>query len=102
VHCSRQTKTTTARLRRNRHQVAPVVPSGYRIENGTYIHPETSVKADDRLVCGIDGCTFWMKAHYIVGTVKTTVRCDARCEDATGTKCECECGGKQHGMGEAA
>ena len=26
-------------------------------------------------------------------------KCDARCLNATGFKCECECGGKNHGAG---
>lgn len=26
-------------------------------------------------------------------------KCDARCEDAKGFKCECACGGKNHGKG---
>jgi hypothetical protein len=91
--------TTTERMRCNRHKSVQTIPAGYVVENGTYI--VNGPKRDDRLVCDQDGCTFWMKAHYIVGTVKSTVRCDARCEDAIGNKCECECGGKQHGIGPA-
>ena len=29
-------------------------------------------------------------------------KCDARCLHATGFRCECECGGKNHGAGKLA
>lgn len=29
-------------------------------------------------------------------------KCDARCLNATGFRCECECGGKNHGAGAFA
>lgn len=35
----------------------------------------------------------------VVGRMNETVRCDARCTSATGHKCECSCGGKNHGSG---
>lgn len=33
------------------------------------------------------------------GTVNPGVRCDARCQGATGPDCECSCGGRNHGRG---
>ena len=38
----------------------------------------------------------------IMGVVKTTVKCDARCEGATRHICECSCGGMNHGSAVTA
>jgi hypothetical protein len=40
----------------------------------------------------------WVELTLIVGTV-TAKPCDARCISATGHKCECACGGENHGGG---
>lgn len=32
----------------------------------------------------------------------TDAKCDSRCTNARGPKCECECGGHNHGAGNAA
>ncbi len=36
------------------------------------------------------------------GTFRPAHKCDARCLAGTGNRCECACGGKNHGMGYAA
>jgi hypothetical protein len=42
--------------------------------------------------------TFYsMKASYVKGTLDTTHKCDARCMNAKGQDCVCECGGENHG-----
>ncbi len=33
----------------------------------------------------------------VSGKVNRAIRCDARCENAIGHKCECACGGRNHG-----
>jgi hypothetical protein len=65
-----------------------------------------------------NGSAFKIKAHHFSGKLPTGERvtasrvierkpnptnhkCDARCEFAKGFKCECACGGKNHGRGSA-
>lgn len=38
-------------------------------------------------------------AETMEGTLKLTVPCDERCTEARGRKCECSCGGSNHGKG---
>ena len=45
-----------------------------------------------------DGCKNYRKSTHVNGRV-TEHKCDARCLAATGSSCECECGGKNHGAG---
>src|SRR5689334_9081143 len=42
-------------------------------------------------------CGTWMSARPVVGRVNPKIQCDARCMEATGNKCECACGGRNHG-----
>lgn len=35
--------------------------------------------------------------HQVTGTVREAVKCTTRCTSATGSDCECECGGHNHG-----
>lgn len=35
----------------------------------------------------------------VAGTYVPEIKCDARCQNAKGHKCECSCGGKNHGAG---
>lgn len=37
-------------------------------------------------------------ANEVVGRFSSKIRCDARCQAATGNKCECQCSGKNHGQ----
>ena len=41
-----------------------------------------------------------MLGRRIEGHVNASVPCDARCTGAVGHKCECSCGGKNHGVAE--
>jgi hypothetical protein len=43
------------------------------------------------------GVLYPMKAAYVKGTLDTTHICDARCLNAKGQDCICECGGENHG-----
>ena len=43
------------------------------------------------------GCTDGTTYRNVDGTRNDNVKCDARCTEATGHKCECSCAGKNHG-----
>lgn len=43
------------------------------------------------------GCGAPKAAAPVQGVFKAHIQCDARCESATGHKCECSCGGMNHG-----
>lgn len=51
--------------------------------------------------CHVDlsccGAQVTMKA--VIGTRNADVPCDERCTEAKGHKCECACGGRNHGAG---
>lgn len=42
-------------------------------------------------------CGARVAVNRVQGNYDPGVRCDARCENATGTKCDCQCGGLNHG-----
>lgn len=44
--------------------------------------------------CGRD--TGW---NFLKAVLNPAVKCDARCTHAKGFKCECSCGGENHGKG---
>jgi len=43
-------------------------------------------------------CNQPTEAFVVNGSMNETVKCDTRCTDAKGHKCECECGGDNHGI----
>lgn len=45
-----------------------------------------------------DKCKTYKKSTHVHGT-KSDHKCDARCTNATGASCDCQCGGKNHGAG---
>jgi hypothetical protein len=52
--------------------------------------------ADIRARCSCGG---WAMLKRVQGTVSVSTRCDSRCEYAIGHKCDCQCGGANHGAG---
>jgi hypothetical protein len=48
------------------------------------------------------GCGGNRLAQPVRGLYRVDKKCDGRCEAATGFSCECQCGGKNHGMSHAA
>jgi len=55
----------------------------------------------------LDDEMYQMRALYlrfdrVTGHVNNAVPCDGRCYNARGHNCECQCGGKNHGAGNAA
>lgn len=58
----------------------------------------TVVCVDIRARCGCGG---WALVKSVQGTVSESTRCDSRCEFATGVKCDCQCGGANHGAGHS-
>ena len=44
----------------------------------------------------------YISGREIVGTFKSGVKCDARCQGAIGHDCECSCNGRNHGIGLSA
>lgn len=45
------------------------------------------------------GCGRFMDWNFLDAVTVDTVRCDARCTNARGHKCDCSCGGENHGAG---
>lgn len=61
-------------------------------------------RPDGLLVACVDirarcSCGGWALLKRVQGTVNTSVRCDSRCMYAIGPKCDCQCGGANHGAG---
>lgn len=54
---------------------------------------------DGRLRISCRGCGTKVQAAMVHGVFKAARKCDAKCLDAKGHKCECSCGGKNHGAG---
>lgn len=48
------------------------------------------------------GCGKPRIARKVLGKVRNDIKCDGRCEAATGHVCDCQCGGKNHGRRHAA
>lgn len=44
------------------------------------------------------GCGRLVQVRPVAGVFRAEVPCDARCTSAKGHKCECSCGGANHGM----
>jgi hypothetical protein len=57
----------------------------------------SGLPAMDSLRC----CGRSPKMVEVKGTFRPAHKCDARCLTSTGGKCECACGGKNHGMNYA-
>jgi hypothetical protein len=47
-------------------------------------------------------CSKWVTVRKIDGVYRARVPCNVKCWAATGHKCECSCGGKNHGKANAA
>lgn len=62
-----------------------------RLERGTEVRMRNG-KPDVRCPCGRS-----MTAKLLSGRT-TDKACDTRCEGAKGHKCECSCGGENHGV----
>ena len=56
----------------------------------------------DKNWCGYSACPIcgqkWCFTGYEVTGIKSDHVCDARCTGAIGKRCECSCGGLNHGM----
>lgn len=42
-------------------------------------------------------CGKFFRLKPVLGKYSDRIKCDGRCEGATGQQCECQCGGKNHG-----
>lgn len=53
--------------------------------------------------CGCSPGAAYLGGEYrnVDGTRNDDVKCDARCNEATGHKCECSCAGRNHGASHA-
>lgn len=76
---------------------------GYERKNGKEIF--ISSKNNFFTRCRVSGdliyecsCGKKRKAKIVVGKYSEKILCDERCMSATGYKCECQCGGKNHGL----
>lgn len=47
------------------------------------------------------GCGALVLAKLVRGIYNPRIECSAKCMSATGTQCECSCGGKNHGAGHS-
>lgn len=62
---------------------------------GMYFHADGK-DHNRRAVCA---CGAVVAVRPVVGKHNASIKCDARCEHATGGSCECACGGANHGAG---
>ena len=73
----------------------PPVTSGhqYRMQTGAAHRGKTppSVACKE--------CGEYMTGKAVRGTKNPSVKCGAKCRNAKGGECECECGGEHHGAG---
>jgi hypothetical protein len=68
-------------------------------------HARSAVDASGRSWYDPDGSGYWvrcdcgkcLRARPVVGKLNPGIKCNSRCEGATGHVCECSCGGKNHG-----
>lgn len=72
--------------------------------NGRYLTPAADAFQDDArfdsrrgIVAGCRGCGAQVVVGEVVGRVRPDVACDARCTGAKGRRCDCSCGGLNHG-----
>lgn len=76
----------------------PGGPEG-RVYPGSYIHYS---KRGGRFNVGDGVCSECGRAMtwgFLQAWTNPSTKCDARCEHARGFKCECSCGGENHGSG---
>ena len=70
-----------------------------RVYPGSYVH---YAKRGGRFNVG-DGCCSEcgraMTWGYLQAWTNPSTKCDARCEHTRGFKCDCSCGGENHGSG---
>ncbi|WAC72096.1 hypothetical protein OU995_21380 [Roseateles sp. SL47] len=70
-------------------------PIGYGRKEAVYFRAADGIRNVQPVAC-CGRITDWnfLKAH-----LNPAVKCDARCTDAKGFKCECSCGGEHHAKG---
>ena len=98
----RACKTTTQRqvLRSTRSQLPRTVGGVYypgRSSEPTY-HGGDGRQISLLVVCAC-GRQVW--GRPVEGRYSAAHKCGARCLSATGTSCECQCGGQNHGAGHS-
>jgi hypothetical protein len=70
--------------------IVGVTDTGARLAPGTYGSPQVA--------CVVPcACGTRITLKPVLGRVVASIACDSRCEHATGHKCECACGGRNHG-----
>ena len=69
-------------------------------EDGRMVYPGRAFgPADERKGDGVCTCGRFMDWDRLEAHFSESVRCDARCTNARGHKCECSCSGENHGAG---
>ncbi len=83
-----------------RVQLRGMYKTPHAVEMGTHADDVERSDAFYSLVVGrrCVTCGVSFSIRQIEGR-KSAHKCDARCTEAQGHKCECECGGKNHGAG---
>ncbi len=67
---------------------------------GMKTHNAYRYEGDNAIPCKCAGTEHFQRLlnmKFVDGTKRDDVPCDARCTGATGHKCICSCGGKNHG-----
>lgn len=59
----------------------------------------TATWPDGRRWQGVECCGQPVGMRQVKGTRNDAIACDARCLSSKGHRCECSCGGKNHGAG---
>ena len=82
------------------------ISAGRQVVSGwVSVHASASgevVVSNGSAVVKCRGCWRTHLASPVRGRYRADKRCDARCTSAIGHKCECQCGGKNHGAGHEA
>lgn len=70
-------------------------PIGYGRKEPVYFRESDGRRNVQPVMC----CGRQTKWGYLKATYNAAVKCDARCTEAKGFKCECSCAGEHHGSG---
>ena len=82
-----------ARTGRDRTWCPAGVPA-FLISGAVYRAAEDAFQVGVQVPCGCGGSVF---LRPLIGKVNSRRACDGRCTGATGPRCECACGGENHG-----
>lgn len=101
-HCNKATSVMAERVNAE-WKFGSVRRGAFADESGNVVGYEYIIgDTSTMLVQCRGGCGNYKIARKVLGRVRNDIKCDGRCESATGHVCDCACGGKNHGRRHAA